>query len=578
MDCKKPVVLQDEQQTLPFDQMKSEAFNIIHQRRSANYEPNIWKCDFLESLDSIYDEPECKKRAEKLIEDVRSIIFGKAVELDSLAKTLELIDSLEKLGLAIHFEVEIKEALATIAISIKQKNGNLNGEDDLYATALCFKLLRQHGYDVSQDMFSNFMDAKKGAFIRKCKHENIKGMLELLEASHLALEGENFLDVAREFSTTTLEETLPNLDGFLAKLVIHALELPSQKRVQWFDVKWHISVKEKHRDMNAILLELAKLNFNIVQATLQKDLRELSRWWRNLGLRENLTFARDRLVESFVCSVGLACEPQHSCFRKWLTKAINFILIIDDVYDVYGILEELELFTIAVNMWDVSETKMLPECMQICFLALYNTTDDFVNEIQREKGWDQLLPVHVKKVWTDFCNALYVEAKWYATGYTPSLEEYLSNAWISSSGSVLFAHAFFCLEQKVMKAEEYENFMEKSKDLLYNISVIVRLCNDLGTSSAEVERGDAPSSIVCYMREKNVSEEMARKYIKGMIDESWKKLNGECLTQMPMQLKQTFVNIARVVEGLYHQGDGFGVQDGDKRNKIKSLLLEPLSC
>nr|QWQ79587.1 TPS29 [Juglans sigillata] len=560
--------------------MKSEAFNLIHQRRSANYEPNIWKCDFLESLDSIYDEPECKKRAEKLIEDVRSVIFGKAVELDSLAKTLELIDSLEKLGLAIHFEVEIKEALASIAISIKQKNGNLNGEDDLYATALCFKLLRQHGYDVSQDMFSNFMDAKTGAFIRKSKHENIKGMLELLEASHLAIEGENFLDKAREFSTTTLEETLANLDGFHAKQVIHALELPSRKRVKWFDVKWHISVEEKHRDMNAInLLELAKLNFNIVQATLQKDLRELSRWWRNLGLIENLNFARDRLVESFVCSVGLACEPEHSGFRKWLTKAINFILIIDDVYDVYGLLEELELFTIAVNMWDVSETKMLPECMQICFLALYNTTDDFVNEIQREKGWDQSLPVHVKKVWTDFCNALYVEAKWYTTGYTPSLQEYLSNAWISSSGTVLFAHAFFCLEHKVMKAEEYKNFMEKSKDLLYNISVIVRLCNDLGTSSAEVERGDSPSSIVCYMREKNVSEERARKHIKGMIDESWKKLNGECLTQMPMQLMQTFVNIARVVEGLYHQGDWFGVQDGDKRNKmIKSLLLEPLSC
>ncbi|KAG2684191.1 hypothetical protein I3760_10G065500 [Carya illinoinensis] len=571
MDRKKPL-MQNEQQTFPF-QINSEASNIIHHRRSANYEPNIWKCNFLESLDSIYDEPECKKRAEKLIEDVRSVIFGKSVALDSLAK-LGLIDSLEKLGLAIHFEVEIKEVLATIAISMKQKNGNLNGEDDLYGTALCFKLLRQHGYDVSQGIIR----VQRGAFIRKNKHENIKGILELLEASHLALEGENCLDAAREFSTTTLEKTLPNLDGFLAKQVVHALKLPSQKRVKWFDVKWHISVKEKDRDKNSILLELAKLNFNVIQATLQKDLKELSRWWRNLGLGENLNFARDRLVEAFVCSVGLACEPQHSCFRKWLTKAINFILIIDDVYDVYGTLEELEIFTNAVNMWDVSETKPLPECMKICFQALYNMTNDFVDEIQREKGWDQLLP-HVKKVWTDFYNSLYVEAKWYNTGYTPSLQEYLSNAWISSSGPVLFAHAFFCLEHKVMKAEEYENFLEKSQDLLYNICVIVRLCNDLGTSSAEVERGDAPSSIVCYMRENNVSEEIARKHIRGMIDESWKKLNGECLTQiMPMQLMETFVNIARVVEGLYHQGDGFGVQDGDKRNKIKSLLLEPLSC
>lgn len=93
-------------------------------------------------------EPECKRRAEKLIEEVRSVVFGKAAVLDSLAK-LELIDSVEKLGLAIHFKVEIKEALGSIAISMKQGKGDLNGED-LYATALSFKLLRQHGYGVSQ--------------------------------------------------------------------------------------------------------------------------------------------------------------------------------------------------------------------------------------------------------------------------------------------------------------------------------------------------------------------------------------------------------------------------------------------
>lgn len=37
-------------------QTKSEVFDTIpHQRRSANYKPNIWKTDFLESLDSKYD-------------------------------------------------------------------------------------------------------------------------------------------------------------------------------------------------------------------------------------------------------------------------------------------------------------------------------------------------------------------------------------------------------------------------------------------------------------------------------------------------------------------------------------------
>ncbi|XP_059439290.1 alpha-farnesene synthase-like [Corylus avellana] len=565
MDCKKP--LRAEQQSLAC-QIKSEALDMIQQRRrSANYKPNIWKYDYLQSLTSIYDGLEYKRRAEKLTEVVRSK-FAEAVGL--LAK-LELIDNVKKLGLAIHFDMEILEALDSIA-SIKEKI--LSQEEDLYAIALCFRLLRQHGYFVSQDMFSGFMDEKTGAF-RKSIHANFKGMLELLEASYLALEGENILDEAKQLSTAILKENTCNLDGNLAKQVAHALELPSQRRVQWFDVKWHINVYEKDRHMNPILLEFAKLNFNIIQATLQKDLRELSRWWRNLGVTENLNFARDRLVETFMCSVGFAFEPRNKCFRKWLTKVLNLIAVIDDVYDVYGTLEELNHFTTAVNRWDVRETQELPECMKICFLALYNTTNELANEIQTGKRGNQLLP-HLKKVWTDFCTALFVEAKWYNMGYTPSLQEYLSNAWISSSGSVMLVHAFFCIEHEV--EEEFENFLKKNQDLVYNISMIIRLCNDLGTSKAEIERGDVPSSIMCYMREENVSEEIARKHIKGMINKTWKKINGQCFTQLPML--QSFVNIAanvaRVANGLYHDGDGFGVQDQETRSNILSLLVEPL--
>lgn len=62
-----------------------------------------------------------------------------------------------------------------------------------------------------------------------------------------------------------------------------------------------------------------------------------------------LNFARDRLVESFLWSVGLSYEPEYELCREWLTKVMNFVLIIDDIYDVYGSLEELEIFTDAVE-------------------------------------------------------------------------------------------------------------------------------------------------------------------------------------------------------------------------------------
>lgn len=62
-----------------------------------------------------------------------------------------------------------------------------------------------------------------------------------------------------------------------------------------------------------------------------------------------MSFARDRIVECYLSAVGVAFEPKYENFRKWLAKAIKLILIIDDVYDIYGTLHELELFTSAVE-------------------------------------------------------------------------------------------------------------------------------------------------------------------------------------------------------------------------------------
>ncbi|MBA0840143.1 hypothetical protein Goarm_002745, partial [Gossypium armourianum] len=194
----------------------------------------------------------------------------------------------------------------------------------------------------------NYADVFNAVSITKCS--DIKGLLELFEASYLAFEGETILDEAKAFSTEALRNVYPTLDLNLAKEVAHALELPMHWRVQWFDVKWRITMYETYnKNIDKRFLELAKINFNTVQAILQKDLREISRWWRNLRLMESLNFTRDRLAESFLCSVGLTYEPQYSCFRKCLTKITTMILIIDDVYDVYGSIEELEQFTEAVD-------------------------------------------------------------------------------------------------------------------------------------------------------------------------------------------------------------------------------------
>ncbi|PON36747.1 Squalene/phytoene synthase [Parasponia andersonii] len=92
-----------------------------------------------------------------------------------------------------------------------------------------------------------------------------------------------------------------------------------------------------------------------------------------------------------------ATEPQYKCLRRWLTKVVSFILIVDDVNDLYGSLEELRHFTNAFDRWDFREIEQLPGCMKICFQAPYLITCQIADEIETENGCKLVLP-HLQKV------------------------------------------------------------------------------------------------------------------------------------------------------------------------------------
>ncbi|KAL6328032.1 hypothetical protein AAG906_033299 [Vitis piasezkii] len=406
-------------------------------RRTANYHPPIWDYDYVQSLRSDY----------VLKRDVKLMLGKVKKPLDQL----ELIHVLQRLGLYYHFKDEIKRILDSIYNQYNQHEDWK--KDDLYATALEFRLLRQHGYDVPE------------------------GMLCLYEASYLV------------YKEKGLEQSI---DQNLAIEVNHALELPLHWRMPRLEARWFIDVYEKRQDMNPILLEFAKLDFNMVQATHQEDLRHMSSWWRSTRLGEKLNFARDRLMENFLWTVA------------------TFITFIDDVYDVYGTLDELELFTDAVDRWDINAMDPLPEYMKLCFLALYNSTNEMAYDALKEHG------LH--------------------------LISYLRKA-------------------------------------------------------DELKRGDVPKSIQCYMYETGASEEDARKHISYLIGETWKKLNEDQAVESPfpetfigiatnlartaqVSIPETFIriatNLARMAQCMYQHGDGHGIEDGETKDRVLSLLIEPI--
>ncbi|RXH68086.1 hypothetical protein DVH24_028233 [Malus domestica] len=346
-------------------------------------------------------------------------------------------------------------------------------------------------------------------------------MLSLYEASYFSFEGESLLDEGLAFSTIYLK----NLSG--ANVTKGLAEQAYSKRP----------------DANQVLLEIAKRDFNKVQCTLQRDLKEVSRWWVDMGLAKKLSFIRDRLMECFFWSVGIVSEPQQRHVRKGLTKVAALFLMAFH-------------YVLMLLRWDIKAVENLPDYMKLCFLALYNT---------------------VNEMWADLCKAFLKETTWRYNKQIPTFEEYIDTAWISVSGVVFLLHTYFLLTPKITK--QALECLENHHNLLRWPSLIFRLCNDLSTFEAEVQRGETANSISCMTRgSMNVSEEFAREYISNMVQNSWKKLNKDGASGSPFTEKfvQAARNLARISQCVYQYGDWHGAPDTRAKNRILSVIIDPI--
>ncbi|KAK7349816.1 hypothetical protein VNO77_07534 [Canavalia gladiata] len=531
-------------------------------RRFANFKPSIWSYDYIQSLSSEYKEEKYAEQGRVLREEIRMMLCKVENQLDQL----ELIDELQRLGVAYHFSSEIRSILDNICNMDTFKTTNL------YAIALKFRLLRQHGYHVSTDIFTFFQD-ESGNF-KKCLSVDVEGLLSLYEASFYSLEVETILEEARDFTSKILKEYLnQNKDDHISLLINHALELPLHWRIPRWEARWFNSTYERKQNMNATLLHFAKLDFNFVQAIYQDELKYTSRWWKRTSLVKKLSFSRDRLMESFIWTVGANFKPDLGYFRKVMTKINSLVTTIDDVYDVYGTMEELKLFTEAVDRWNLNAMDNLPHYMKICFLALYNFVNDTAFETLQQNGY--YITPYLKKVWTDLCKSYYIEAKWYHNGYTPSFQEYIENAWISISAPVVLVHAYFSIPH-LLKKEDFV-YLKEYTSIIQLSAVIARLANDLATYKRENEIGDVPKSIQCYMNENGVSEAEACEYIKSIMYTTWKKMNKETNNSFfSRNFTDTAINLARMALCMYQHGDGHTIQDLKIKNHILSLIIQPI--
>nr|AAO85532.1 monoterpene synthase [Arabidopsis thaliana] len=557
-----------------------DAYPLDLRRRSGNYQPSSWDHSYLLSTENKYvNEKEVitrhvlKKKVKKMLEEV---------ETKSRLEKLELIDDLQKLGVSYHFEQEINNILTNFHLENGKNIWKCDKEEDLHATALEFRLLRQHGFGVSEDIFDVIIDKIES---NTFKSDNITSIITLYEASYLSTKSDTKLHkVIRPFATEQIrnfvDDESETYNIMLREMAIHALEIPYHWRMRRLETRWYIDAYEKKHDMNLFLAEFAKIDFNIVQTAHQEDVKYVSCWWKETGLGSQLHFVRDRIVENYFWTVGMIYEPQFGYIRRIVAIVAALITVIDDIYDIYGTPEELELFTAMVQNWDINRLDELPEYMKLCFLTLFNEINAMGCDVLKCKNID-VIP-YFKKSWADLCKAYLVEAKWYKGGYKPSVEEYMQNAWISISAPTMLIH-FYCAFSDQISVQILESLVQQQQDVVRCSATVLRLANDLATSPDELARGDVLKSVQCYMHETGVSEEEARTHVQQMISHTWDEMNYEARTvaRISSLLSRGFVetamNLARMSQCMYQHGDGHGCPDKAKIvDRVQTLLVDPI--
>ncbi|XP_061953634.1 sesquiterpene synthase 2-like [Populus nigra] len=497
---------------------------------------------------------------EKLREQFKRELVAAA---SNSSQQLDLIDAIQRLGVAYHFETEIEEALQHIY------NNRIGMEDDdLYNTALGFRLLRQHGYNVSCDIFNKFKD-DKGYFKQS---NDARGILGLYEAAHLAVHGEDILDEALAFTTIHLKSMATSPDCPLTAKVSHALKQPIQRGVPRLESRRYISIYQDEPSCNKTLLRLAKLNFNLVQELHKEELAEITRWWKGLDFVRRLPFARDRVVECFFWIVGVYFEPQYSLARKILTKVIAMASTIDDIYDVYGTLEELEHFTEAIDRWDTKSMHQLPDYMKICYEAVLNVYSEIEEEVAK-KGWSYR--VHFgKEAMKALVHAYFNEAKWFHENHIPTIEEYMQVALVSSGYSLLATVSFIGMGDMV--TEQAFVWVFNRPKIVRASETISRLMDDVKSHKFEQERGYAASGVECYIRQYGLSDQEVYKEFHMQVVNAWKDINEECLkpTAVPMPLLERILNLSRVIDVIYKEEDGYTHAGQVMKNNVASLLID----
>ncbi|PHT45436.1 hypothetical protein CQW23_14594 [Capsicum baccatum] len=422
-----------------------------------------------------------------------------------------------------------------------------------------------------KDVFKKFLD-HDGKFKEKLTND-VQGLSSLHEAVHLRVHEEEILEEALSFTTTHLESMLSNSnDDSLKVQITETLTQPIRKTATRMGARKYISIYENNDEHDVLLLKFAKLDFNMLQKMHQRELSELTRWWKDLDFAKKWPYVRDRLVEGYFWILGMYFEPKYNRARSMMTKVLNMGSIIDDTYDAYATFDELTAFTNAIQRWDINGIDSVEPYLRPAYQALLDVYSEMEQVLAKECKLDRVN--YAKYEMKKLARAYFKEAQWLASGYIPKCEEHLENA-LASTGCLMAAITSLAGMEEFISKETFE-WLKNEPLIVRATAIICRAMDDIVGHEVEQQRGHVASIIECYMKEYGASKQEAYiKYHKEIIN-GWKDVNKELLrpTKVPMFVLERVLNFARVMDMLYKEEDAYTNSKGKLKNMISMLLVE----
>ncbi|XP_018455705.2 ent-kaur-16-ene synthase, chloroplastic isoform X3 [Raphanus sativus] len=505
---------------------------------------------------------------------------------------LSIIDTLESLGIDRDFKNEIRSVLD------ETYRCYLRGDEeiclDLATCALAFRLLLAHGYDVSYDPLKPFAEESGFSNTLEGYLKNTVSVLELFKAAQ-SYPHESALKEQCLWTKQYLEMELSNWpitsarDQYLKKEVEDALAFPPYASLERLDHRRRLLrgfclentrvMKTSYCFLNVCssdILNLAVEDFNFCQSIHGEEMKRLDRWIVGNRLQE-LKFARQKLAYCYFSGAATLFTPELSDARVSWAKGGVLTTVIDDFFDVGASKEEMENLIHLVEKWDLNcVPEYCSEQVEIIFSVLRDTILETGEKAFVYQG--RSVTHHIVKIWLDLLKSMLREAEWSSEKATPSLEDYMENAYVSFAlGPIVLPATYLIgplMSEETIGSPEYNQ--------LYKLmSTMGRLLNDIQGFKRESAQGklNGVSLHMIHDQDNRSKEEEVIECVKGMAERKRVELQKLVLEEkgsvVPRECKEAFLKMSKVLNLFYRKDDGFTSQD--LMSVVKSVMYEPVT-